>query len=100
MRHLYKLAVLSIFAFAGCAVEAVDSTDPAGAPESAAVSVVEDPDPGLSSTTQAINVECFAEWICQPCPGVNRRRDRLIETCDDGTTRVVDQTECGQRDCN
>lgn len=96
MKHLYKLAVLSIFAFAGCAVDAVD-TQSSEAPE---VSVSEPSDPSLASTTQDVTVECFQEWICRVCPGVNRRRDVLIETCDDGTSRIVDQTQCGERDCN
>lgn len=105
MTSMQKLAVASILVLSGCAMEFGEDVDPADTESIGAESSVNDPaelgpgepDPGADVSTLA---NCFYTWICTKCPGVPYRRDVLWEECDDGTRRVVDQTACGERDCN
>jgi hypothetical protein len=103
MKSLYKLAIFSIFAFTGCFVD--PDTREATISMPAAVAPVSVPaelnlDATKSTSGASIQTECFYTWICQVCPGVQRRRDVLWEECSDGSRTVVDQTACGERGCN
>ncbi len=103
MKSLYKLAIFSIFAFTGCVAEPDSRDETISMPAAVAPVIVPaelSPDATKSISGAAIQTECFYTWICQVCPGVQRRRDVLWEECTDGSRRVVDQTACGERGCN
>jgi hypothetical protein len=96
MRHLL-LAVLVLVSVASCAVETddigeSDSPAPATTIVSMPQSIVA---PSLAELQPIRTAACDQSWECRRC-GVNSRQNVLVETCDDGSRRIVQLGPCGQ----